>query len=83
MKIVLLSLLYLIGLPAWATEDGNCDVNYYEINGKRTCLLLVGVESKTVPPKNIATNVDEPSVVEEDDALQAVNPDVSDIGPDP
>ncbi len=85
MKIVLLSLLYLVTVSALAEENNNCKSNYYEVNGKRTCLLLVGVDGGVVIQKPIIEKPVEQNLAsdEEYDDLQVVDPSVSDPGPDP
>jgi len=87
MKIVLLILFYLSMSPAWAEDNSDCITNYYEIKGKRTCLLLVGAENDDVITKTTQIQPDQSTEQEsvpdnEYDDLQAVDPDVSDPGPD-
>lgn len=88
MKIVLLSLFYLVGLSAWAGENDSCTSNYYEVNGKRTCLFLIGTVNENTNSKSVITKSSKSVTVPDDEGdndlnLQAIDPNVSDPGPDP
>lgn len=82
MKIVLLSLFYLIPLFVVADPDNSCVTNYYEINGKRTCLWLVDRKENVFLLSDDVIDDELNETFDSDEDLKALDPDMSDPVPD-